>query len=248
MRTTSGWEQTSIGMPFRYAWTRSRGSLSLLLVWICAGLFLGVKVMDLLRIMPQRETLALLGLSHTGLVVHKYLFQIVTAPLLHTNLAHLVFNMLSLWMLGPEVEQRMGRYRYALFSALCAAAGMLGFLLFNWNTGHFVIGYSGVIFGLLVCQATYFPDNRVAIFGFFMMKMKYAVLLLGAVELYLSIIPEDGGIAHASHLFGAVAAFIYLRLLGGPNRKRPNRIAPPAQFISKEIRNMKRRMDMPREL
>ena len=33
------------------------------------------------------------------------------------------------------------------------------------------------------------------------MKMKYAVLIAGAMELYLTISPERAGVAHSAHLF-----------------------------------------------
>ncbi len=193
-------------------WQRSQGSVSLAIVWVCTALFLAVTALDILRIVPRREAVSVLGLSYAGIFQRKFLFEPLTAPLLHANITHLLFNMLALWMLGPEVENRLGRARYILFSVLCAAAGMAGFLACNWHSAQVVVGYSGVIFGILVAQAVYFPNSIVAIFAFFPIKMKYAVLLLGAVELYLTISPEGGGVAHAAHLAGAVVAFLYLRI------------------------------------
>jgi len=63
----------------------------------------------------------------------------------------------------------------------------------------------------LVAQALLFPNNVIAIFAFFPLRMKYAVLLLGTVELYLTIAPEQGGIAHAAQLFGVLSALLCLR-------------------------------------
>jgi len=232
----------------RQTWTRSLGSVSLTVVGVCVALFLAVAILDRTGVVPRQRAVAFLGLSYVGVFHYLWLHQFLTAPLMHGGVVHLVFNMLALWMLGPDVERALGRGRYVLFSGLCAAASMLGFLAFNWGTGNIVVGYSGVIFGILVAQAVFFPNNVIAIFAFFPLKMKYAVLLLGAVELYLTVSPEGAGIAHAAHLFGALAAIIYLkspawwRALDA--RTGPLRQQPP---VLKPIRR-KRRDDIPREL
>lgn len=238
----------SIGGMLRYAWRRSLGSISLVIVWICVALFLGVTVLDLLGIVARREAVSVLGLSYVGLFQHKFLFELATAPLLHANLTHLLFNMLALWMLGPDVELRLGRTRYILFSVLCAVTGMIGFLLFNWHTGHVAIGYSGVIFGILVAQAIFFPNNVIAIFAFFPLKMKYAVLLLGAVELYLTISPEGGGVAHAAHLLGAAGAFAYLRITLWWAIRKAQTAVPHLPVMPPKWRSIRKRADVPKEL
>ena len=128
---------------------------------------------------------------------------------------------------------------------------MVGFLVFNWGTGRIAVGYSGIIFGILVAQAMYFPNNVIAIFAFFPLKMKYAVFLLGTIELYLTLSPERGGIAHAAHLFGALAAFIYLRMLRRQERGRAaHALDRTASCVrSREGRKIRRkRTEVPREL
>ena len=194
-----------------YTWHQSRGTISLWMVYVCVGLFVAVAILDQVGLVSRQSSISVLGLSYVGIFRYCWLHQFLTAPLLHGGVIHLVFNMLSLWMLGPSVEGILGRGRYVLFSGLCATCSMMGFLLFNWGTGNIVLGYSGVIFGILVAQAVFFPDNVIAIFAFFPLRMKYAVFILGAVELYLTISPEQGGIAHAAHLFGALSAVICLR-------------------------------------
>lgn len=216
---------------FRYAWGRSRGSLSLAIVWVCVIVFVLIAFLDRAGLMPRTQIYSLLGVSYIGVVQRLWFHQFLTSPLLHGGIGHLLFNMLTLWMLGPGVEKAMGRSRYAFFSILCAISGTTGFLLFNWGTGNIAIGYSGVIYGILVAQAMYFPDTIVSIYAFFPLKMKYAVVLLGAVELYLSLAPEKGGIAHATHLFGAVAAFVYLKIIRRPSSDLPT---PMAQRAAKK--------------
>jgi len=232
----------------RHVWHRSRGSVSLWIIWVCIGLFLTVVVLDVAGVVSRQQVFVFLGLSWPGVVERLWLHQFVTAPLLHGGILHLLFNMLSLWMLGPGVETVLGKARYVLFTALCAVTSMLGFLLFDWGRGHIVCGYSGVIFGILVAQAVLHPDTRIAIFAFFPLKMKHAALLLGAVELYLTMSPESGGIAHAAHLFGAATAFVYLRACRSLRQKqRTGRALSAAEQVS-DVAIRKARMRIPRRL
>lgn len=251
MQETSEMEHPGFGAVFRHAWERSRGSISLRIAGVCAAVFVGVAFLDRLGIVSRQNVVSVLGLSYVGIFQRLWLHQFLTAPLLHVGIAHLLFNMLSLWMLGPGVEHALGRRRYILFSIFCAVSSMAGFLLFNWGTGHIAVGYSGVIFGILVAQAMYFPNNVIAIFAFFPLKMKYAVLLLGVIELYLTISPEEGGVAHAAHLFGAVAAFAYLRILQWPGtRKAAHATRRPGRRdqANRSRVGRKKRAKIPREL
>jgi membrane associated rhomboid family serine protease len=174
--------------------------------------YVAVALLDRTGLMSRGRIVTFLGLSYDGVVRHLWIHQFVTAALLHGGIAHLLFNMLSLWMLGPDVERQLGRGRYFLLSLLCAVSGFAGFLLFDWQGSAVAIGYSGVIFGIMVAQAFFFPNNAVYIFAVFPLKMKHAVILMGAIELYLTISPEGGGVANVAHLFGAIAAFAYLKL------------------------------------
>ena len=197
---------------FHAIWAQSRGSVSLLIIWFAVGLAIVVALLDGLGIVHMATTAAFLGLSRVGILQHGLLYQFLTAPMLHGNVTHLLFNMLALWMLGPSVEQAMGRLRYVLFTVACGFCSMLGFLLLSRDPNALVMGYSGIIFGILVAQAIYFPENRILMFYFFPMKMKHAVFVLAAVELYLTVSPEQAGIANSAHLFGALAGWGFLKI------------------------------------
>lgn len=119
----------------------------------------------------------------------------------------------------------------------------LAFLICDWHGKAIVSGYAGVIFGLLVAHAHFFPDAPIALFGFFRMKVKYAVLLMAAVEMYLTISPE-GGIAHAAPLVGALAAWCILKL--EHKHSTDKRAFPDRTAISKRASRAK--LDIPHQL
>ena len=201
-----------LGAALQAAWIRSRGSVSLILVWVCTGVFVIFGILDALGIVSRGALFSFFALSYPGIVGHLWLHQILTAPFLHGGLMHLLFNMLALWMLGVDVENRLGRRRYIVFSLICAISSMLGRLAFNWGTSNIILGYSGVVFGSLVAQAVFFPHRTILMFWVFPMKMRYAVLVFGAIALYSMATAGTGsGIAHAAHLFGGLGGYLYLR-------------------------------------
>ncbi len=187
------------------------GSISRWMVMLCVVTFVGLKLLDPLGIINWFAALEVLGLSRVGVLDHFWIFQFITAPFVHASVVHLAFNMLALWTLGPAVERRLATGRYLAFSFACAFAGFGASMMLDHEGRLINLGYSSVIFGLLVAQATFFPDTPLIVFGFFPTRMKYAVIILGAIELYLIAWPENQGIAHAGHLAGAAVAWLLLR-------------------------------------
>lgn len=72
-------------------------------------------------------------------------WRLVTACFLHANLMHIVFNMWVLVDLAPAIEELYGAPRFFFLYTACGIGGYLlsGFL------GHFSIGASGAIVGLI---------------------------------------------------------------------------------------------------
>ena len=72
-------------------------------------------------------------------------WRLVTACFLHANLMHIFFNMWVLVDIGPAVEELYGSPRFLFLYTLCGIGGYLlsGFI------GHFSIGASGAIVGLI---------------------------------------------------------------------------------------------------
>lgn len=229
------------------AWERSRHTVSMSVAAVCIAVFVLLWLLDVLGIVSRQDAVSVLGLSWTGVRDHLWLHEFVTAPLIHAGIAHLLFNMLSLWMLGPSVEARLGRVQYLVFSGVCAGASMAGFLLLSSDARQICVGYSGVIFGILVAQAVFYPNTRIALFAFFPLRMKYAVVILAGVEIYLTVTPERAGIAHAAHLGGAVAAFVYLKGFQWQAAVRERRRARRARPVRKPKARQACR-DIPREL
>jgi len=214
-----------------------KGSFTLHVIVACACAYATLSVLSFLTILPLNTSLSFLGLSRVGLA-HGLVYQFITSPFMHADTWHLFFNMLALAFLGPGVERRLDKPRYVLFSVLCAAAGMVGFLLFS-GPQAVCVGYSGVIFGILVAQAMFFPNAIVHFYGVFPLKMRTLAILLGLVALFLTLNPNQDRIAHAAHLFGGLAAFVYLRFFYSDARSAK---LPSSETSPREPKRRKKRV------
>jgi len=76
------------------------------------------------------------------------LWQLLTNAFTHLEVWHIAFNMLALWVLGPQLEMVVGRARFLALYLLSALAGStLVFLLENPFAQ--TLGASGAVFGLM---------------------------------------------------------------------------------------------------
>ena len=89
-------------------------------------------------------------------------YRLITAEFLHVPLSqgtfgitHILFNMWALWVIGPQLEQVLGRLRYSVLYLLSALGGNV--LLYLVDPGQPALGASGAIFGLF---AAYFVVGR----------------------------------------------------------------------------------------
>lgn len=75
-------------------------------------------------------------------------WQLVTSMFTHVEPWHLGFNMLALWVLGPQLEMVLGRAR---FLAVYLLSGLTGSVAVYWLSAEYgaTLGASGAIFGLL---------------------------------------------------------------------------------------------------
>lgn len=168
-------------------------------------------------------------------VAHLYLWQLATYTFLHADLWEILWNMLTLWMFGFEIEQSWGTRRFLRFYFLCGAGAGLMVVLFNYafgNPGLPVIGASAPIFGILLVCAVLWPDQPVY-FIIFPMKMKYFTILVGAIALYFSL--SGGGATALGLLTGMAFAYGWLKI----RRKTRIRIWNPAASVQQSYKAWK---------
>ena len=159
---------------------------------------------------------------------------VLTAMFLHGGWAHLLGNMLFLYVFGNNVEDRLGKLRYLAFYLGCGYAATYGFSLFFNGSQQPLVGASGAIAGVLGAYLVLFPRAKVwslLTFFFFLPVRLPAWLVLGGwfVLQYLYTrgagLSEATGTAYLAHVIGFVVGAALVWKLRRTAQPRP--IADP---------------------
>jgi membrane associated rhomboid family serine protease len=158
--------------------------------------------------------------------------RLLVSMFLHGGWAHLLGNMLYLWIFGDNVEDRLGHLRYLAFYLLCGWMASYAHIWSQPASSVPTIGASGAIAGVLGAYITLYPRARVMTLlplGLFsqLVRLPAAVFLglwfvqqflLGAFDM---VAPKGkgGGVAWWAHIGGFAAGFVLVRVF----RKRGRR-------------------------
>ena len=145
-------------------------------------------------------------------------WQVVSYAFLHSDMLHLFFNMLGLWMFGAELERLWGQKRYLQFllaGLLTAAAAQL-VITFVTHSPVPTVGASGALFALLLAFGMLWPDRTIMpLFPPIPMKAKTFVMVFGGLELLFGVTGTASGVAHFAHLGGMLGGFLMMRYWRG---------------------------------
>jgi membrane associated rhomboid family serine protease len=161
------------------------------------------------------ELALVLGLQPRDVLYHPW--QLVTYMFVHAGTFHILFNMLTLWMFGTELERIWGTKYFLKFyfvtgigaGALTVLFSLLPFGFARMVYVSSIVGASGAIYGLLLAYAMYFPERPILLVVFWV-PAKVCVAILGAIALLTSL-SEIGGVANATHLGGLVVGYLFLK-------------------------------------
>lgn len=136
-------------------------------------------------------------------------WQVITSAFTHVGFMHIAFNMLALWMLGPVVEQILGRGRFLL---IYLGSALTGSALVMWASSptQSTLGASGAIFGLM---GTYL---------LLVWKVKGDVrnaLMWIGLNLIITFLPGSG-ISWQGHLGGLVGGLLLATIVMQAPRER----------------------------
>jgi len=139
------------------------------------------------------------------------IWQFMTYMFLHGGVFHILFNMLMLYMFGNELERLWGFRRFVRYYFVTGIGAGFCSWIAGMNSPTITIGASGAVYGLLLAYGLTYP-NRIVYFSFlFPIKVKWMVMIMGAIAFLSSIGGSGDGIAHIAHLGGMVVGYIYLR-------------------------------------
>jgi len=131
---------------------------------------------------------------------------IIVSIFLHGSWAHLLGNMLFLWIFGNNVEDRFGHVPYTMFYLVCGIAAAVAHIATQPNSTTPVIGASGAIAGVMGAYLVLFPRARILtlliiIFFIQFIYLPAFVVLLGWFLMQFLTNP-NAGVAVMAHIGG----------------------------------------------
>jgi membrane associated rhomboid family serine protease len=158
---------------------------------------------------------------------------IFSSMFVHGGLAHLLGNMLFLWIFGDNVEDRMGHLRYVFFYLACGFIAAVSQVALEPQSLVPMVGASGAIAGVMGAYLVLYPHSRVLMlfpFPVFLFELP-AIAFLGlwfVVQFLngigqLPVFQQDqisGGVAFWAHVMGFVTGLILVVFLRRPERTR----------------------------
>lgn len=139
---------------------------------------------------------------------------LLTYSFLHGGWAHLITNLLFIWVFADNVEDAFGRFSFLVFYFTCAAVAGLSHVLQMPLSAEPVVGSSGAVAGILAAYMVLFPRARVWVLLFLRIPVRLPAWILLAswigMQLLALALAEKGDapIAWAAHVGGFACGLV----------------------------------------
>lgn len=139
-------------------------------------------------------------------------WRLIGYQFLHANFVHVFFNMMFLYVFGPDIEQRFGRNKFIAFYLIC---GSMGGILYTILVGIGILGVgtlvgaSGAILGLVAAAAILTPNRQITLMFFFTMTYRVLALIIVVMSTFFFIFGSNEG-GDAAHLAGMATGAAYV--------------------------------------
>ncbi len=162
------------------------------------------------------ENLIRFGAKADPLIQQGQWWRLITPIFLHLNFTHILFNGITLYFLGIQIERWLGHWRYLLLFMISGVVGNSTSFAFNSDLSA---GASGAIFGLLGAFI------MIGIVGWQDQQIRSMTKVFsGFILLNLATDVMTTGIDVANHLGGLLAGFLISWCLGVPGVKSNRKV------------------------
>lgn len=149
-------------------------------------------------------------------------YRFFTCGLIHADAAHLIFNMISLYMFGRFVERAFlaifhgsGKLLYVAMYVLALLVSLLPTFVKNRNDVNYrSLGASGAVSAVVFAGLLIAPYLEV---GFFFLPPIIPGFVFGPLYLIISAVLDKrggGNINHSAHVWGALFGLLYVLVVG----------------------------------
>ena len=177
---------------------------------------------------------------------------VITSMFLHGGLAHLIGNMLFLFIFGDNIEDKFGRIKFLLIYIGWGIAAAFAHSLVAVSAGGGeipAIGASGAISGVLGAYLVLFPKAKIftVVAAFFITTVRIPAIAYipfwFILQVTLGFIDQAGGVAYVAHIGGFLAgmltAYIFKNLI-----PQYGMVTPQMQYPRRGSHNVTNMQDM----
>ena len=157
-----------------------------------------------------------LGAAYTPLITEGgEVYRLFTSMFLHFGIAHLLNNMLVLFVLGSRLERAAGKIRFLVIYLLGGVAGNVISLLLELDSGDYSVsaGASGAVFAVMGAMIYIVVRNR----GWLEDLSWRQIVVMALFSLYFGF--ASSGVDNAAHVGGLISGCILAVILYHPRRR-----------------------------
>jgi membrane associated rhomboid family serine protease len=158
-----------------------------------------------------------------NILAGKHLETILTSMFLHEGWEHIIGNMIFFWAFAPEIEDRMGSGRFALFYLLGGLAATFAQFIVDPTSTVPNLGASGAIAAVMGAFLVTYPSDQIrtaVVFGWTVRIAYVPALFLTGVWFLTQLFSEagalltidTGGVAYMAHIGGFLFGVLTARL------------------------------------
>ncbi|MEG0259802.1 MAG: rhomboid family intramembrane serine protease [Lysinibacillus sp.] len=154
-----------------------------------------------LTLLPGLGTIILSkGIQVNFFVQNGEWWRILTAMFLHSGFFHVLFNMFSLFLFGPELEKIAGKTRFITIYLVAGIVGNMASYIF-YDSTHASLGASGAVFGVFgAFGALVYYTRRT------MPMLRQIILPIIVISVIMTFLQSNVNVY--AHIGGLIAGFL----------------------------------------
>lgn len=142
-------------------------------------------------------------------VRHKEYYRLFTSGVIHADMWHLIFNMVSLQSFTFLLERQLGSILFLILYLTCLVGSDITTLIKNRDNPFYMsLGASGAVSGVIFSFILFFPNSEI---GILFIPIGIPAPVFGILFLlysYYSANYQYDNINHDAHLWGALTGFL----------------------------------------
>lgn len=140
-------------------------------------------------------------------------FSVITSSFLHANQPHLVFNMITLYSFGMNIERVSVRFFLLLYLSGMVVSEIGTLFKYKNDPGYRSVGASGAISAVVFSSIWFHPDSRLLL----MLVLPINGIIYGALYLlycaYAANNDYTSRINHDAHFYGSIWGIVFSALM-----------------------------------